>query len=192
MSRLERWSRRKRGLDAEPTSSAEDEGSGEAPPRRVPAPVDKPIAHDTDAQLDDTLPDPESLPPGSDVSRYLQEGVSQVLRRRALRRLWQAEHYQVRDGLDDYDGDYSQLETMGREVAERLRHWSRRVGDALESEEDDTEHTTVPVDERAASADEANADAPPAEVPVDPDRDTTGRLADDQGGIGNISDNRQD
>lgn len=184
MSRLERWSRRKRGLDAEPTSHAAAETTPAAPPPDESAPVDEPAAHDADAPLDDTLPDPESLPPGSDFSRYLQEGVSQVLRRRALRRLWQAEHYQVRDGLDDYDGDYSQLEPMAREVAEQLRHWSRKVGDVLE-----------PDAEGGDPSHESPADSPSAETEAEtPDESAqsatpTGR---DQGGIGHISDYRQD
>lgn len=191
MSRLERWSRRKRGLDGEPTSPAE--ASEAAPPAEMsPAPGEaEGVA--TEPHGDATLPDPESLPPGSDFSRYLQEGVGQVLRRRALRRLWQAEHYQVRDGLDDYDGDYSQLETMGREVAERLRHWNRSVGDALEPDEGIAapDPVTETAEERIASADESHADSPPAGVPdeTDPDTRTTGH---DQGGIGHISDYRQD
>ncbi|QJQ99086.1 DUF3306 domain-containing protein [Halomonas sp. PGE1] len=177
MNRLERWSRRKRGLEAEPAASAE----AVPPPHEAAAASDEPDA--PPPLLDDTLPDPESLPPGSEVSRYLQEGVSQALRRRALRRLWQADHYQVRDGLDDYDGDYSQLEPMTREVAERLRHWSRRVNEALEPEEAIEE--AAPDEEPARGADD---EAHPPGAPA-PDVASDGR---DQGGIGHISDSRQD
>ncbi|MGJ7461705.1 DUF3306 domain-containing protein [Halomonas sp. MA07-2] len=192
MSRLERWSRRKRGLDADPTTTGT---TSPAPPPVESSPADPPrVEEPADSEppppLDDTLPDPESLPPGSDFSRYLQEGVSQVLRRRALRRLWQSDHYQVRDGLDDYDGDYSQLETMGREVAEGLRHWSRRVGDALEADADDAENPTVPVEERVASAAEPPADDPAVDAPDEGDRGIEGRVEGDHSGIQNISDNR--
>ncbi|WP_355660084.1 DUF3306 domain-containing protein [Halomonas salifodinae] len=134
MNRLERWSKRKRGLD-EPH---------EAPPADLPAPMEaeeqsreQPLP--AAGTLDDELPDPESLPPGSDFSRYLQEGVSQAFKRRALRQLWRAPHYQVRDGLDDYDDDYSRLAPLGREAAERLRPWLRRADEALTALAEETE-----------------------------------------------------
>jgi len=186
MSRLERWSRRKRGLDAEPIAAAEAEA---VPPPEPAAVIDEPDA--PPPLLDDTLPDPESLPPGSEVSRYLQEGVSQALRRRALRRLWQADHYQVRDGLDDYDGDYSQLEPMAREVAERLRHWSRQVGDVLAPDDETTECDPAMEEARGTDAEQAQADVTSTEASTEPDPDATptGR---DQGGIGHISVSRQD
>src|SRR5690554_1415852 len=113
------------------------------PPEEAARPADPPQA-DAEPHVvsDEELPDPESLPPGSDFSRYLQEGVSQALRRRALRRLWQADHYGVRDGLDDYDDDYSQLEPLAREAAERLRHRGRRVNDFLDQEEEAAEAST--------------------------------------------------
>ncbi|WP_445001285.1 DUF3306 domain-containing protein [Halomonas mongoliensis] len=157
MSRLERWSRRKLGEEPSPDAPPPEE----APPKADQA--DSPQAEaEPHSVSDDDLPDPESLPPGSDFSRYLQEGVSQALRRRALRRLWQADHYQIRDGLDDYDGDYSQLEPLAREAAERLRHWGRRVNDYLDPEEETAEERL------AEEVDSAQAQG--AEPPVDEER----------------------
>lgn len=134
MSRLERWSRRKLGEESPPDTPLPEEAAPLADPPQADA--------EPHVVSDEELPDPESLPPGSDFSRYLQEGVSQALRRRALRRLWQADHYGVRDGLDDYDDDYSQLEPLAREAAERLRHWGRRVNDFLDQEEEAAEAST--------------------------------------------------
>ncbi|WP_302142895.1 hypothetical protein [Halomonas alkalicola] len=72
---------------------------------------------------------------------------------------------------------------MTREVAERLRHWSRRVNEALEPEEAIEE--AAPDEEQARVADdEAHPPVEPA-----PDAAPVGR---DQGGIGHISDSRQD
>lgn len=178
MSRLERWSRRKLGDEAAPET---------LPPETAPPVADTPPADGEPRPVnDEDLPVPEDLPPGSDFSRYLQEGVSQALRRRALRRLWQADHYQVRDGLDDYDGDYSQLETMTREVAERLHHWSRQVNDALEPEEN--VEAADPAEKRER-VDEEGA-APPASEPASP-TPVGSKDARDQGGIGHISDSRR-
>jgi hypothetical protein len=146
MRRLERWSRRKRGVESDVES-----GSLEAPrePELTPGAEDAEVLGESmpdDAEappppgsLDDQLPDPASLEAGSDFSVFLQQGVSQGLKRRALRRLWHTGNYNVRDGLDDYDGDYSQLQPLAREAAQRLRHWSRQLGDRLEERLEEAE-----------------------------------------------------
>lgn len=85
-------------------------------------------AHD-DAVADSvTLPDPDSLPAGSDIRAYLEPGVDKALRKKALRRLFSAERYNVRDGLDDYDEDFREkLKPLSEHVAERLRqHFEHR------------------------------------------------------------------
>ncbi|MGQ7248320.1 DUF3306 domain-containing protein [Halomonas sp. V046] len=70
------------------------------------------------------LPDPDSLAAGSDIRAYLAPGVGEAIRKRALRRLFSAERYGVRDGLDDYDDDFrARMAPMSQEVAERMRQW---------------------------------------------------------------------
>lgn len=149
MSRLERWSRRKRGdeddtevaeasnvdTDIDDTRAADSgdsletahhngeadnvvEGAGEPP-----AP----------GSLDATLPDPESLAPGSDIKAFLEPGVSSGLRRRALRRLFAGDKYGIRDGLDDYDHDYREiLKPLASELAQRMRKWTAPVEESPE------------------------------------------------------------
>ncbi|CAM3422213.1 DUF3306 domain-containing protein [Halomonas lysinitropha] len=153
MSRFERWSRLKRGE----TPSWQESS---APPRESDEPDRKAQGLDLDhgtepsgspvpGSLDHTLPDPDSLPVGSDIKAYLASGVSSGLRKRALRRLFAADHYGIRDGLDDYDDDYRQtLQPLVSEVAERLRNWTRRQ---LEDDEAPAEPT--------AEASEASAPA---------------------------------
>lgn len=144
MSRFERWSRLKRG--ELPASSEETSAPGidtrevDEPDPTSPSPDDRPAREaapadsPTPGSLDHTLPDPDTLPVGSDISAYLASGVSSGLRKRALRRLFAGKHYGIRDGLDDYDDDYRQkLQPLAGEVAERLRHWTRRQPDADEA-----------------------------------------------------------
>lgn len=159
MSRLERWSRLKRGeLPASPEAPlpprrAEAKESDE--PDREPLAPDDPDrdAEQTPGSLDHTLPDPDTLPAGSDIKAYLASGVSSGLRKRALRRLFAADHYGIRDGLDDYDDDYREkLQPLASEVAERLRNWTRRQPDDDEAAEEPASET------REAS----HADARPA------------------------------
>lgn len=156
MSRLERWSRRKRGLDAEAPEPREAPEAVDATAESPQGPADEPLPP---GALDDALPDPETLPPGSDFSQYLRDGVSQALKRRALRRLWQSDGYGVRDGLDDYDHDYTRLKPLAREAAERLRHWTRKLDESLAEATDET--TTAVADAREAPEDgRASPDEP--------------------------------
>lgn len=201
MSRLNRWSRRKLGED-----TADNEEIA-APPVEVetPAPgpddIETPSAEDTappdpePGSLDHTLPDPDTLPPGSDIKAFMVPGVSAGLRKRALRRLFAADRYGIRDGLNDYDYDYRQrLKPLASEVAQRLRKWAERIDEAEttetkpetakakiettdvepEPEENDQEATAASSD----SADEGHADAaiePASEAIADAESRVTSR-----------------
>ncbi len=58
------------------------------------------------------LPDPDDLIPGQDIAGFMQKAVPEHLRRRALRRLWRLNPVlAVLDGLNDYDGDYTNAAT---------------------------------------------------------------------------------
>ncbi|QNI04229.1 DUF3306 domain-containing protein [Halomonas sp. SH5A2] len=167
MSRLERWSRIKRGLepDDQPSAPAPDAKDHSEPPR----PLDETAPsnggesaenHEVDntesseptrpvppppGSLDDTLPDPETLEAGSDFSGFMVPGVSSALRRRALKRLWATGNYNVRDGLDDYDLDYrQQLKPMASELAGKLRRWAKKADESLAENANDTQAEQAP------------------------------------------------
>nr|WP_240458040.1 DUF3306 domain-containing protein [Halomonas socia] len=74
--------------------------------------------------------------PGSDFKAFLAPGVSSALKNRALRRLWASGNYNVRDGLDDYDLDYSQMRKMSAATSENVRKWGRKVLDKLEEQDE--------------------------------------------------------
>lgn len=136
MSRLSRWSQRKRAdamaNEREPGRRDPVESVGEeaamAPDGAPPTGTAELDASSPEpGSLDHTLPDPDTLPPGSDIKAFLAPGVSAGLRRRALRRLFAADHYGIRDGLDDYDEDYRRhLRPLAGELAQRLRQWARQ------------------------------------------------------------------
>ncbi|MHC9035522.1 DUF3306 domain-containing protein, partial [Cobetia marina] len=78
------------------------------------------------------LPDPDTLLPDADISAYMQAGVDPALRQRALRRIFMGGEHSLRDGLDDYDQDFSQMRPLAAGVAETLRRWTRDVEEGLE------------------------------------------------------------
>ncbi|MEZ8778214.1 DUF3306 domain-containing protein [Vibrio splendidus] len=65
------------------------------------------------------------------VAQLLVSEASESVKKAALRKLFLSEEFNVRDGLDDYDDDYSNLKSLSEGVAETLRDW---VKDKAEEE----------------------------------------------------------
>lgn len=104
---LIRWSRRK--LEAR---------RGESEP--IPVPVsDEPSPREL---TDVDMPALETLDENADVSMFFSRKVSPELRRLALRKLFRSSKFNICDGLDDYDGDYTQFAALGETVTADMRH----------------------------------------------------------------------
>ncbi|APX93050.1 hypothetical protein BWR19_08985 [Halomonas sp. 1513] len=173
MNRFELWSRRKRGLAVEQDGIEEAEPADQAAPdsqatlddaaaeqgRHPEGGEDAPAGPPPEGSLDHTLPDPDTLGPGSDFKAYLVPGVSAALKNRALRRLWTTGNYHVRDGLDDYDLDYSQMRKMTAETSESVRQWGKKLFDKLEEPEAETAPEPTASTTSATSEHESAADA---------------------------------
>ena len=118
---LSRWSRRK--LEADQLGPAIEESippdteAGQTMPatEEVDA-VEKPVLTDAD------MPDIESLNEDSDFSGFMSAGVSDELRNLALRKLFKAPLFNIRDGLDEYDEDYTYFEKLGDLVTCDMKH----------------------------------------------------------------------
>ncbi|MBR9754659.1 MULTISPECIES: DUF3306 domain-containing protein [Cobetia] len=110
------------------------------------------------------LPDPDTLTPDADISAFMQNGVDPALRQRALRRIFMGGEHSVRDGLDDYDQDFSQMRPLAEGVADTLRSWTRKVEEGLEKLDEASE---TPQAETAQETDDQIAEqAPDGEAPV--------------------------
>lgn len=174
MSRLSRWSRRKLSeetdvIQVDAPELAESvhtsEQTTQEPDSDSPSSLSEPPEP---GSLDATLPDPDSLPAGSDFKAFMQAGVSDALRRRALRRIFSGDHYGIRDGLDDYDHDYRQLlKPLASEMAQRLRQWTRKLEESEPEPELEPELETIDPVERAelATPEEPNIQASAQESP---------------------------
>ncbi|MEJ2397780.1 MAG: DUF3306 domain-containing protein [Gammaproteobacteria bacterium] len=97
---LSRWSRRKREA------------------QRAEKPSEKVDTQPTDADM----PPLESLTEDSDYSGFLSPKVSEALRKKALRKLFHSAGINVRDGLDDYDEDFTEFAKLGDIVTADLKH----------------------------------------------------------------------
>jgi Protein of unknown function (DUF3306) len=114
MKFLQRWSRRKRALDAdapdgaEPGSQQHKDTDAKAPSRAAVPNEAAPPAFDPAA-----LPPVESIDAASDVRAFLAPGVPEELTRAALRRVW-ASDPAIRDfiGLAENQWDFTKLDAV--------------------------------------------------------------------------------
>ncbi|RZO22302.1 MAG: DUF3306 domain-containing protein [Candidatus Thioglobus sp.] len=130
---LGRWSRRKAlkqgDVDLEPTNEPKtneqdlDQSGDES--------VDPPLT-------DEDMPPVESLGEDDDFSGFLSPEISEKLRKAALRKLFHGAGFNVRDGLDDYDDDFTVFEPLGDIVTADMRHQQemleRKAREAAEKE----------------------------------------------------------
>ena len=115
---LSRWSRRKHEAEqaepiAEPGLPVENESEQTALAAETESP---PLLTDAD------MPPIESLNEDSDFSGFMSAGVSDELRNLALRKLFRAPVFNIRDGLDEYDEDYTTFEKLGDIVTADMKH----------------------------------------------------------------------
>jgi hypothetical protein len=117
---LGRWSRRKqaankgelvekretaRALSSEGDTTDSDENSQDSPPL-------------TDADM----PSLKDLDGDSDYAGFLSPDVSEELHRMALRQLFHSARFNICDGLDDYDEDFTSFEKLGDIVTADMKH----------------------------------------------------------------------
>lgn len=185
---LGRWSRRKSKTETPPDTT---EPAPEPPESTLSpeAPEDTPVLTDED------MPPIESLDQDSDYSGFMSEGVSETLRKMALRKLFRGAGFNIRDGLDDYDDDFTRFPALGDLITSDMKHQKemteKREAEAREAaereaaaqetherEEDAVEQEEEIGDDRA-SPDSGEADVESADdVPGD-DRDLPGESNDD-------------
>ena len=174
---LTRWSRRKalsrEGVELpEPVdevagdseSPPDDAGSGNEGARQDPAGQADGQGVEAPAAAPE-LPPIESLGEDSDYSAFLGSDVPADLQRKALRKLFQSPKFNVRDGLDDYDLDFSSPEPLGDIVTAEMRHRLRveleRLA-RLESDEsgaEDGDQDAVPAPAQVAESEEQEQSA---------------------------------
>ena len=216
---LRRWARRRREVAREEQAAAEVR-RGEAPPEllqdslhesfhELPGVRDSddgasgPAAEAEKVPSDEDMPPLDSLDEDSDYSGFLSPGVSEALRRRALRKLFMSAVFNIPDGLDDYDDDFTSFQALGDVVTSDMRHQAEMEAERAKQARADAEpasgHRDEPSrgeDERLAPADgEARAaeeecpagTAAPAEPPVAAGSEPPEDVASEEGALDPIT-----
>jgi hypothetical protein len=122
------------------------------------------------------LPPIESLGEDSDYGAFLASDVPADLQRKALRKLFQSPKFNVRDGLDDYDLDFSSPEPLGDIVTAEMRHRLRVELERLAGLDDDRDGDDRPQEEipvAAVEAEESENQEEPAESEPDDEQPAT-------------------
>ena len=174
---LARWSRRKAlarkgeelpepSEDEEPSQSRDAEAEASAVTEdAVPEGAEGAAGPPADELPE--LPPLESLDENSDYSAFLGKGVPPDLKRKALHKLFHSSKFNVRDGLDDYDWDFTNPEPLGDIITAEMRHRVRLELERLAGLDDDEEN---PEDAPAVAAvDSGEHDE--ADEPLDPEAD---------------------
>ena len=148
---LHRWARRKQ---------ADQQGGAIAEPRSVSTAAEPAVSHaepvveqeEQQALTDADMPPIDSLTGDSDFSVFMSPKVSEQLRVQALRKLFHLPAFNVTDGLNDYDEDYTRFTGLGNVVTQEMQRTLKRE---LEAE---VVPEAEPVAKTAASVEPADAD----------------------------------
>ena len=170
--RLSRWSRRKQQAAEE--TRKEDLALEGAQQNQVGNELEVLAGEDQQQKevqqpvlTDDDMEPVEELTEDSDYSKFMSPGVSDELRNLALRKMFHAPIFNIRDGLDEYDGDYTSFEKLGDIITADMRHQMEiEANKKLEQEARE-------IAEAGEIEDEQDADSDPEQAPA--------IAADDQG-----------
>jgi hypothetical protein len=177
---LARWSRRKQQAREQAPADPAAEPAAEVAPDAGPAAASSDGAPQQEPAprvlTDEDMPPIESLTDDADYSGFLSAGVSEVLRRQALRRLFSSPKFNVTDGLDDFAEDYTQFAPLGDVVTADMKHRMERLLDKLGSGEMDGGEPRA-----AVEADGHDAPAPAEDLAQTPSGD--GVAADQDAGL---------
>jgi hypothetical protein len=124
---LSRWSRRK--LQSKEISDQEDElleQDQQSPGDELESlePEDQ-LTAEVENELvltDADMPDIDTMDEDSDFTPFMSPGVSDKLRNLALKKMFHAPVFNIRDGLDEYDDDYTTFEALGDIITCDMKH----------------------------------------------------------------------
>lgn len=171
---LERWSRRKTEA-RDGASTPDNTGALTAPPAVEDADI-PPVQEQEPVLTDADMPPVETLDAESDFTPFMSPGVSDDLRQKALRILFRDPAFNIVDGLNDYDEDYTQFAGLGGIVTHEMKRMLKRELDAETNRQANAadrqqEHQSAGADVSAAEPVDQAPDPSPAAATGQLDRD---------------------
>ena len=122
---LSRWSRRK--LETSEQTQSDNSLLEIEKPEQLPVAAEaikatEPDVNEEPVLTDEDMPPIETLGEDSDFSMFMSSGVSDKLRNLALRKMFHVPAFNIRDGLDEYDEDYTFFEPLGDILTCDMKH----------------------------------------------------------------------
>ncbi len=183
---LARWSRRKAGTEtaAPPETGVVNPPDGtrdgneiarrDGEPAGQSAQSTQSAQSETEPLTDAHMPPIDSLTEDSDFSGFLSPGVSEALRKRALRKLFAGAVFNIRDGLDDYDDDFRNFAALGDLITSDMKH-------QMEVEEARKRKAEAEAEETTPDEQQTGGDTPPAEASGTAEASEKAEAAEDAG-----------
>ena len=111
------------------------------------------------------LPDLDSLGEDSDYSMFMSPEVDEKLKKLALRKLFNAPFFNVTDGLNDYDDNFTTFEALGDIVTSDMKFHQERK--KAEREEREREAAAKETEEQEEVETLASEETKPEDEPVE-------------------------
>lgn len=170
---VSRWSRRK----TEQRAVADENTVSSEMPTDELRKVDQASEHSSKQPTDADMPPLDSLGEESDYSGFMSPKVSEELRTLALRKLFHLPQFNVTDGLNDYDEDYTRFAKLGNVITHemrRLRELEKRL--TVKAKHDEIG------DGEQRNATSESSDPSQSEDSLIPESDADAKKADEIGG----------
>ncbi len=163
---LSRWSRRKREVEAAEAAEAAD---AQTPDVVDPEAVAREAEELEQNRLAAEAVDIDSMKAGDDFGLFMKRGVPELLRRKALRKLWRSNPvFANLDGLNDYDEDfrnpahnrYTSLWQLGRGFLSTEEQNTQQATGRLTRPESEADAVSAEAEDQGEAGAESAADAP--------------------------------
>ena len=161
-SLLHRWSKQKAQAREETSKPEAEEPVAES---EVSESDEEEENQQTEEPDEIELPDLDSLGDDSDYSMFMSSEVDENLKKLALRKLFKAPFFNVMDGLNDYDDDFTTFEALGDIVTSDMKFHQERK--KAEQEEREREATAKEIEEQEEIETLASEETKPEDEPVE-------------------------
>ena len=156
---LNRWSRRKSGESDQAEAPMTGQPSGEE------SEAENAFEGLSEEEIAARLPDIEGLDAESDYAPFLQVGVPEALRQRALRKLWRLNPIVAAvDGLNDYDDDFTKEGMVAGALKTAYKVGKGYLTDEDRAPKEKTESVEEVAEAEATAPEDSTADDEPGEA----------------------------